>query len=97
MSEPHAAAVLQRAAPPKTRRSEVYRHELKYRISYAEKAALELRLAPLLRRDVRFVHPFAQAVVHRSPGGAVNIPRLAGAQNKTSIQRSYSSIIRPIF
>ena len=52
---------------------------------------------PLLRRDVRFVHPFAQAVVHRSPGGAVNIPRLAGAQNKTSIQRSYSSIIRPIF
>ena len=51
MSEPHAAAVLQRAAPPKTRRSEVYRHELKYRISYAEKAALELRLAPLLRRD----------------------------------------------
>ena len=48
MSEPHAAAVLQRAAPPKTRRSEVYRHELKYRISYAEKAALELRLAPLL-------------------------------------------------
>ena len=52
---------------------------------------------PLLRRDVRFVHPFAQAVVHRSPGGAVNIPRLAGAQNKTSILRSYSSIIRPFF
>ena len=48
-------------------------------------------------RDARFVHPFAQAVVHRSPGGAVNIPRLAGAQNKTSIQRSYSSIIRLIF
>lgn len=58
MSEPHAAAVLQRAAPPKTRRSEVYRHELKYRISYAEKAALELRLAPLLRRDA-----------HAKPGG----------------------------
>lgn len=58
MSEPHAAAVLQRAAPPKTCRSEVYRHELKYRISYAEKAALELRLAPLLRRDA-----------HAKPGG----------------------------
>ena len=58
MSEPHAAAVLQRAAPPKTCRSEVYRHEQKYRISYAEKAALELRLAPLLRRDA-----------HAKPGG----------------------------
>ena len=55
------------------------------------------QLIALAGRDVRFVHPFAQAVVHRSPGGAVNIPRLAGAQNKTSIQRSYSSIIRLIF
>lgn len=36
----------------------MYRHELKYRISYAEKAALELRLAPLLRRDA-----------HAKPGG----------------------------
>ena len=32
----------------RTRTGERYRHELKYRISYGEKAVLELRLAPLL-------------------------------------------------
>ena len=35
----------------RTRTGERYRHELKYRISYGEKAVLELRLAPLLQRD----------------------------------------------
>ena len=42
----------------RTRTGERYRHELKYRISYGEKAALELRLAPLLQRDA-----------HAGPGG----------------------------
>lgn len=35
----------------RTGTGEAYRHELKYRISEAEQAALEVRLAPLLRRD----------------------------------------------
>ena len=43
---------------PRTRTGERYRHELKYRISYGEKAVLELRLAPLLQRDA-----------HAGPGG----------------------------
>lgn len=41
-------------APPASRTGEAYRHELKYRISEAEKAALTLRLEalqPILRRD----------------------------------------------
>ena len=43
---------------PRTCTGERYRHELKYRISYGEKAVLELRLAPLLQRDA-----------HAGPGG----------------------------
>lgn len=42
----------------RTRTGEAYRHELKYLISYGEKAALELRLAPFLRQDA-----------HAGPGG----------------------------
>lgn len=37
--------------PPRPQTPEHYRHELKYRISYAEKAALNLRLKPLLQLD----------------------------------------------
>ena len=55
------------------------------------------QLVTHLRGDARLVHPLAQPVVHTSPRRTVDIPRLAGAQNKTSIQRSYSSIIRLIF
>ena len=43
---------------PRTCTGERYRHELKYRISYGEKAVLELRLASLLQRDA-----------HAGPGG----------------------------
>lgn len=50
-----AAAWLQ---TPQMERTEHYRHELKYRISYAEKAALEVRMQPLLQRDA-----------HAGPGG----------------------------
>ena len=55
------------------------------------------QLIALAGRDARFVHPLAQPVVYTSPRRAVDISRLAGAQDKTSIQRSYSSIIRLIF
>ena len=45
----------------RTRTGERYRHELKYRISYGEKAALELRLAAFAagrpRRAGRVSHP----------------------------------------
>lgn len=37
--------------PPRRACTEPYRHELKYRITYAEKAALELRLRPVLQPD----------------------------------------------
>ena len=37
--------------PPPRENHEHYRHELKYRISDAEKAALTVRMAPLLRLD----------------------------------------------
>ena len=55
------------------------------------------QLIALAGRDARFVHPLAQPVVYTSPRRAVDISRLAGAQDKTSIQPSYSSIIRLIF
>lgn len=58
MSEMHAAVLQRRAAPPRTQTGGLYRHELKYRISCAEKAALELRLAALLQPDA-----------HAKPGG----------------------------
>ena len=37
--------------PTRPERTEHYRHELKYRISYPEKAALEVRMKPLLQYD----------------------------------------------
>ena len=86
MSEPHAAAVLQRAAPPKTRRSEVYRHELKYRISYAEKAALELRLAPLLRRAMDTGRCAASLYTGRWTD--VGTPERLAALNQSATQNS---------
>ena len=39
------------APPHRQSGPEHYRHELKYRISYAEKAALEVRMKPVLQRD----------------------------------------------
>jgi hypothetical protein len=38
-------------APPPSRTGEKYRHELKYLISYADKAELVVRLAPVLHLD----------------------------------------------
>lgn len=38
-------------APPPRASGETYRHELKYLISYGEKAALETRMRPVLRPD----------------------------------------------
>lgn len=38
-------------APPPSRTGEKYRHELKYLISYADKAELAVRLAPVLHLD----------------------------------------------
>ena len=37
--------------PPSSRTGEKYRHELKYLISYADKAELAVRLAPVLHLD----------------------------------------------
>lgn len=42
---------LLRERPPGTAGTEHYRHELKCRISYAEKAALEVRMRPILQYD----------------------------------------------
>lgn len=50
-SETTLAPVHARPAGLRTRTGEVYRHELKYRISDAEKEVLAVRMAPLLRRD----------------------------------------------
>lgn len=38
-------------APPPRRHAEAYRHELKYLISYADKAELAVRMAPVLHLD----------------------------------------------
>lgn len=46
-----SAAAFLREKPPGTAGTEHYRHELKYRISYAEKAALEVRMRPVLQYD----------------------------------------------
>ena len=38
-------------APPPRSHAEAYRHELKYLISYADKAELTVRMAPVLHLD----------------------------------------------
>lgn len=43
--------ILRRVLSPPHTGSEAYRHELKYLISYGEKAALETRMRPVLRPD----------------------------------------------
>lgn len=50
-SETASAAVRLLGTPPAGKTGNGYRHELKYRISTAEKAALEVRLRPIIRLD----------------------------------------------
>lgn len=52
MSKPQRSTLFDQLLPPPQRNcTEHYRHELKYLISWADKAALTARMSPLLKLD----------------------------------------------
>ena len=58
-------------APPPRSHAEAYRHELKYLISYADKAELAVRMAPVLHLDP-----------HAKQGGSGRKSSAAGSTKK---------------